>query len=182
MPDIYTKEMRINHEACPICGFWHSALSCPLQVAGMSNQILALRAEIERLRKVINNIKFESEFSVTYGRSGSLYINTKSESDRLVKIAGLATDALNSFQNGNSSIGDMTSPVGESEDIIAKTRLTYNADTVTLEVKKADKGDYLLIQNLWQYSYYDTLEEAMESYNHKRDLFLGQGYKESEEE
>jgi len=78
---------------------------------------------------------------------------------------------LNSFQNGNSL----------NSDTIAKTRLTYNADTVTLEIKKADRGDYLLIQNLWQYSYYDTLEEAMENYEHKRDLFLGQGYKESEE-
>ena len=167
MSDIYTKEMRINHEACPICGFWHTALSCPPQVAGMSNQILALRSEVERLKGLLGYIKQNIDFVMDGDK------NATPEKFWLSALSQFIEKEvpLNSFQNGNSL----------NSDTIAKTRLTYNADTVTLEIKKADRGDYLLIQNLWQYSYYDTLEEAMENYEHKRDLFLGQGYKESEE-
>ena len=62
MPDIYTKEMRINHEACPICGFWHTALSCPPQVAvtikylherltSALAKVTQLEAEVEDLNK-----------------------------------------------------------------------------------------------------------------------------------
>ena len=124
-------------------------------------KVTQLEAEVEWLREAMQDALDAEELSDTHN---------------------IIYNALNSFQNGNGSNGDMTSPVGESEDIIAKTRLTYNANTITLEIKKADRGDYLLIQNLWQYSYYSTLEEAMENYEHKRDLFLGQGYVESEEE
>ena len=44
-------------------------------------------------------VKLESEYSIAYGRSDALYVNTKSESDRLKKIDEIATAALNQLES-----------------------------------------------------------------------------------
>lgn len=86
MSDIYTQEMRIFHEACPICWFWHSALSCPPQVAGMSTQILALRSEVERLRKGLQHIVDTVQYWDDEGYGVTVNENT---------LAEIAEDVLN---------------------------------------------------------------------------------------
>ena len=44
-------------------------------------------------------VKLESEYSIAYGRSDALYVNTKSESDRLKKIDEIATAAINQLES-----------------------------------------------------------------------------------
>lgn len=44
----YSQEMRANRVACPICGFWHTSMSCPPQVSFMAEQIIEFRTRAER--------------------------------------------------------------------------------------------------------------------------------------
>jgi len=57
-PEVYTQDMRANHELCPYCGMWHTSMSCAPQFAGQSmriveqeSEIISLRSELERVRE-----------------------------------------------------------------------------------------------------------------------------------
>ena len=68
-------------------------------IAALQEKNATLRAEVARLREALEKIKLESEYSIAYGRSDALYVNTKSESDRLKKIDEIATAALNQLES-----------------------------------------------------------------------------------
>ena len=48
-PMVYTQEMRANHEICPYCGTWHTAMSCPPQFAITTLRILDLEEKVQSL-------------------------------------------------------------------------------------------------------------------------------------
>ena len=48
-PMVYTQEMRANHEICPYCGTWHTAMSCPPQFAISTLRILDLEEKVTTL-------------------------------------------------------------------------------------------------------------------------------------
>lgn len=65
---LYTQEMRANHEPCPLCGVWHSALSCPPQNLERSdiaqlerekiylaNRLIEIEKECDCLRKIVKD-------------------------------------------------------------------------------------------------------------------------------
>lgn len=67
-----------------------------------------------------------------------------------------------------------------SPEIFATTRLMYHADTVTLTLQRADRGDFLLIENMWMYSYFDKMLDGMEELCRRRRILLSGGYIEME--
>lgn len=50
----YTEEMRMKHEPCPYCGFWHSASSHPPQFNLYIDEIMKLEKELEEYKKIYN--------------------------------------------------------------------------------------------------------------------------------
>lgn len=54
----YTQEMRINHEPCPYCGFWHSSISHGDQFFGYIIEIQTLEKEISKLKEKYESADF----------------------------------------------------------------------------------------------------------------------------
>ena len=170
MTKIYTKEMRASGQDCPICGFWHSALSCPPQVGAMSIQILSLRADLaavtaerDKLREAINR-------SVGLIRGGTLDEEFPFRAVPYSMILDKVEEWL------ASALQESTDDCETYPEIYAETRLMYKADTVTLKLQRSDRGDYLLVENMWRYSCFDNILDGLEELCRRRRILLSGGY------
>jgi sucrose-6-phosphate hydrolase SacC (GH32 family) len=63
-PFEYTQDMRANHELCPLCGTWHTAMSCPPQFAMQSYKIVEQQKEIQRLHDILEKINNLTEEAI----------------------------------------------------------------------------------------------------------------------